>query len=304
MIIVCGIASEPPVARVTAELDALGLPYAVLHQRRFRELPFDGEVSASGLRGHLAYDGGSVDLAAVTGVFSRPMDWRRLPEVKDADEDAHRRCERWHSALSTWLELAPGCVMNRDSAMASNMSKPHQAQLIQRTGFRVPETLVTNDPELVEEFRAQHGELVYKSISGVRSIVRTLDRAAIERLPFIRYCPVQFQRRVTGTNLRVHTVAGAVFATRIETDRVDYRYAHSDGGQAELSAWQPPDELAERCLHLAGRLGLALAGIDLMLADDGEVYCFEVNPCPAYTYYQAHTGQPIARAVALALARG
>jgi hypothetical protein len=28
----------------------------------------------------------------------------------------------------------------------------------------------------------------------------------------------------------------------------------------------------------------------------------EANPCPAYSYYEAHTGQPIARAVARYLA--
>jgi hypothetical protein len=35
-----------------------------------------------------------------------------------------------------------------------------------------------------------------------------------------------------------------------------------------------------------------------LLADDGGVYCFEVNPSPAYSYFQAHTHQPIAAAVA------
>ncbi|MFD4535840.1 ATP-grasp domain-containing protein [Kitasatospora sp. NPDC059811] len=303
MIVVCGIASESPLARVRAELDSLGLPYAMLHQRRFEELPFEVEATGTAVRGRIPYDGGSIDCATVTGIYLRLMEWRRLPEVREAGEDTVRRCRSWHTALSTWAELAPGCVMNRESAMASNTSKPHQAQLIQQSGFRAPETLVTNDPDLVHEFHARHGELVYKSISGVRSIVRTLDREALDRLPLIRYCPVQFQRYVTGTNVRVHTVAGEVFATRIETDRVDYRYARSDGGRAELSPWQPPDDLAERCLHLAARLGLALAGIDLMLADDGEVYCFEVNPCPAFNYYEANTGQPIAHAIALALAR-
>lgn len=301
MIVVCGIASESPVVRVTAELDELGLPYMFLHQRRFLELPFDLEVTGEGVRGRLTGNGGSVDCAEVTGVFVRLMDWRRLPEVREAGEDMARRCQSWHAALSSWLELAPGRVMNRESAMASNMSKPHQAQLIQQSGFRVPETLVTNDAELVQEFRERHGELVYKSISGVRSIVRLLDGEAIARLPLIRYCPVQFQRYITGTNVRVHTVADEVFATRIETDQVDYRYARGDGGRAELSPWQLPADLAERCLRLAGRLGLDLAGIDLMVADDGEVYCFEVNPCPAFSYFESNTGQPIARAIALAL---
>ncbi|MEU9045602.1 MULTISPECIES: glutathione synthase [unclassified Kitasatospora] len=307
MIILCGIASEAPIARVTAELDQLGLPYTLLHQRLFLELPFELNATATGVRGRLTGNGGSVDCAEVTGIYARLMDWRRLPEAREANEagaagrDTLRRCQAWHEALSTWIEIAPGRVMNRAAATASNLSKPYQSQLIRHAGFRVPETLVTNAPELVHDFKARHGELVYKSISCQRSVVHLLDRDAMDRLPLIRSCPVQFQQRVKGTNIRVHTVADDVFATRIDTDRVDYRYAHQDGGRAELSPCRLPDDLAERCLHLAEELGLALAGIDLMLADDGDVYCFEVNPSPAFSYFESHTGQPIARAIALAL---
>ena len=57
-------------------------------------------------------------------------------------------------------------------------------------------------------------------------------------------------------------------------------------------------DLSSRCLELASDLGLEFAGIDLKVTQDGEVYCFEVNPSPAYSYFEAHTGQPIARAVA------
>jgi glutathione synthase/RimK-type ligase-like ATP-grasp enzyme len=96
--------------------------------------------------------------------------------------------------------------MNRAGAGTSNSSKPFQAQLIQRAGFNVPETLVTNDPELVCEFRDRHGRVIYKSMSEVRSIVRFLDDEAINRLDLLRWCPVQFQRYIPGVNVRVHTV--------------------------------------------------------------------------------------------------
>jgi glutathione synthase/RimK-type ligase-like ATP-grasp enzyme len=112
---------------------------------------------------------------------------------------------------------------------------------------------------------------------------------------------VQFQRYIAGTNVRVHVVSGQTFATRIETDRVDYRYAHRDGGSAALEPFRLPDDVAEKCVALAADLGLELAGIDLLFADDG-VYCFEVNPSPAFSYFERETGQPIARAIALALA--
>ncbi|WP_367825209.1 ATP-grasp domain-containing protein [Streptomyces sp. LMG1-1-1.1] len=185
--------------------------------------------------------------------------------------------------------------MNRASAAATNRSKPYQA------GFRVPETLVTDDPDLALAFRDRHSQVVYKSISAVRSIVRLLDDDAAARLPRIRSCPVQFQRYISGVNIRVHVVAGEVFATRIETDQVDYRYAGRYGGRADLTPWTPPRELARRCVDLAAALGLALAGIDLVLTDDGEFFCFEVNPSPAYSFYEDHTAQPISDAIARAL---
>ncbi|MEU4067825.1 ATP-grasp domain-containing protein [Streptomyces wedmorensis] len=302
MIVVCGIASERPVALVTDALRRRGLPYAVLHQRHFADTPIDIRVDGTDVRGHLCSDGLTVPCSDVTGIYTRLMDWRLLPEARGADQETLRRCQAWHQALGTWIEIAPGRVMNRASATATNRSKPYQAQLIRRAGFRVPETLVTDDPDRALAFRDRHGRVVYKSISSVRSIVRLLDDEAAARLPRIRSCPVQFQRYVTGVNIRVHVVADEVLATRIETDQVDYRYAGRYGGRADLTPWTPPRELARRCADLADGLGLALAGIDLVLTDDGEFYCFEVNPSPAYSFYEDHTAQPISDAIARALA--
>jgi len=41
-----------------------------------------------------------------------------------------------------------------------------------------------------------------------------------------------------------------------------------------------------------------VAGIDLKLAPDGRTFCLEVNPSPVFSYYEHHTGQPIADTVA------
>jgi glutathione synthase/RimK-type ligase-like ATP-grasp enzyme len=99
-------------------------------------------------------------------------------------------------------------------------------------------------------------------------------------------------------------VIGEVFATRIDSDEVDYRYAHRDGGHIAMTPWKLSDELAQQCVALCAQVGLNVAGIDLMMADDGEVFCFEVNPSPAFSFFESYTGQPISRSIALALARG
>ncbi|MEU9117993.1 ATP-grasp domain-containing protein [Streptomyces sp. NPDC048483] len=306
MIAVCGIPSDPPTALVIAALERMGFAHVVLYQRRFEETSVDIEISGGEIRGLLSGDHGHppVDCSEVTGVYTRLMDWRLLPEVRDGSDETAQRCRAWHEALSNWTEIAPGCVMNRAAASASNRSKPYQSQLIRQAGFSVPDTLVTNDPDIVRDFRARHGRLIYKSVSAVRSVVRELDDEAAQRLLLIRGCPVQFQRYVPGTNVRVHVVAQNVFATRVDTDQVDYRYIQEEGGRTEFSAWELPDDLAERCRKLVSGLGLALAGVDLILTDDGEAYCLEVNPSPGFSCYETRTAQPISHAVALALQRG
>ncbi len=78
------------------------------------------------------------------------------------------------------------------------------------------------------------------------------------------------------------------------TGATDYRYAHRQTGQpAKFEPFELQDELAERC----GTLGLDMAGIDLRITSDGETCCFEVNPSPVYSYYEAHTSQPMAMAL-------
>jgi glutathione synthase/RimK-type ligase-like ATP-grasp enzyme len=170
--------------------------------------------------------------------------------------------------------------------------------LIVRHGFWVPETLVTDEPELVRQVGRQHGEVIFKSISGARSIVRRLTDDDLHRLERIRWRPVQFQAFVPGTNIRVHTVGTQAFATEVLTDATDYRYAQQQEGQTSLRAIELSDEVTDRCLGLAADLRLPFAGIDLKVTPDGRVYCFEVNPSPAYSYFEASTGRPIALALA------
>lgn len=206
-------------------------------------------------------------------------------------------------ALNAWLELAEATILNRPSAAASNRSKPYQLGLIAGAGFAVPDTLVTNDPERVHAFWDEHGAVVYKSTSGVRSIVAALNPADLERLEDVVTCPTQFQQLIPGTDYRVHVVGERTFACRISSDAVDYRYASWAGGATTIEPTNLDADVAERCVALTRRLGLGLAGIDLRLDPDGVFWCFEVNTSPGFIWFEQQTGLPIARAVAAELGR-
>lgn len=303
MILLCGVPSEPPLAMVREALDEIGARYVLFSQRHAASAAIRLEQRDGVLGGALECDGEIHRLEKVGAVYTRLTMPDVLPEFRAADGPTRAAIRRLHELLNLWLDLAPVRVVNRGRAMGSNRSKPFQAQIIRRFGFAVPETLVTNDPDAVRAFEAEHGRLIYKSISAVRSIVRTLEPEDYPRLERARWCPVQFQARVPGFDVRVHTVGDIAIATRIDSDSTDYRYAGREpGGSAHLAPYTLSPLVAERCVAVARHLGLEVAGVDLRIAPDGSVYCFEVNPSPAFSFFETATGQPIAETIARHLA--
>jgi len=204
--------------------------------------------------------------------------------------------------MQAWIEVSPALVVNRPSTMASNSSKPYQAALIRASGLDVPDTLVTTDANAAMAFHDLHGSVIYKSTSGVRSIVSRLGPEHKDRLIDVGNCPTQFQQYIPGADYRVHVVGDRVFAAQIVSDADDYRYAGRSGNSTEIRACTLEPDLVNRCRRLAAELGLLFAGVDLRRSPEGRWYCFEVNPSPGFTFYQEATGQKIAESVAGLLA--
>lgn len=293
MILLWGVPGDPPLDAVHRILLSAGASTLLVDQRRSDQTAFDIQISDR-LSGVLRIDEKKVAVEEISAIYLRPQDRATFPASGDDDVDA--------SALDDMLlvvaELLSGIVLNRPDAMASNASKPFQYSLIRKVGFRVPDTLVTTTPEAAREFVARHRRVIYKSISGVRSIVGELREPDDSRLYDVRWCPTQLQERIAGVDVRVHVVGHELFACEVRSEAVDYRYAHLIGQGVELSVYELPDECAERCIALSRLADLPLAGIDLRRTIEGHWYCFEINPSPGFTYYQHATGLPIDAAVA------
>jgi len=301
MILVWGVPGDLPVAAVMEALARLGAPALLFDQHDALDAELDLRVDGE-VRGTLRLPSGEIALAQITGAYIRPYATSRLAIVAAAAPAAQARVAALDETLLCWSEVTPARVVNRPSAMASNHSKPYQSALIQAVGFDVPETLVTTDREALEAFWSRHGEIIYKSISGVRSIVTRLTPSHRERFDDLAHCPTQFQRWIAGTDVRVHVAGDDVFACTITSSAADYRYPRGEEEAPDIQPLDLPGELASRCRALAASMSLSVAGIDLRLTPDGQWFCFEVNPSPGFTYYQHATGQPIADSIARLLA--
>ena len=303
MILLWGLPGDEPFDFVRAQIERGGAPHRVLDQRRVLEQSVDLHI-AEDLDGAIRCGDERIAMGEVQAAYTRVYDVFQFPAVAKADPQERLRIREMQSSLWTWIDTASGRIVNRPSRMDSNSSKPYQAAIIAQCGFLVPETLITTDPQAALEFWDRHGTVIYKSVSGVRSIVSRLGPEHRARMRDVESCPTQFQAYVPGRDVRVHVVGDEVFPCEIVTDAVDYRYARQQGSEVELSPCPLPRDVADRCRHTAATLGLPLAGLDLRRTPEGAWYCFEVNPSPCFTYYERHTGLPIAAAVAAYLANG
>lgn len=301
LILLWGLGTERPFEVMCDELERQGLATFLVDQRDVAETEIELTIGAE-VGGRVRTRGEEVDLRTVTAAYVRPCDSRLLPDVARAGPASPLwlHATTLAETLSTWIELTDALVVNRFSSMGSNGSKPYQLDLIRRHGFAVPDTLVTTDAGAVRDFLGLHGEVIYKSVSSVRSIVSRLGPEQLGRLDDVASCPTQFQQYVPGTDHRVHVVGAEIFPCEIVCAATDYRYPGDES--VELRACRLPPEVEERCFRLAAAMDLPVAGIDLRRTPEGEWFCLEVNPSPAYSYYQAHAGLPISAAIARLLA--
>ncbi len=302
MILIWGPETDGPLEAVRGALAAVGAPVFLLAQERARDTEIRAEA-ADGVSGTLRVGEEVCDLASLSAIYLRCHETRSIAPGADADRVLAGHADRIDAVMGSILDVTAARVVNPMAAMASNNSKPYQSATIAAHGFAIPETLVTTDPEAARAFAERHGAVIYKSVSGVRSIVTRLGPEDGARLDDVQWCPTQFQRHIPGRDFRVHVIGDAAFSAEVVSEADDYRYAARDGLRTTVRPARVPAAIEEKCHALARALGLAFAGIDLRRTPDGEWFCFEVNPSPAFTYYAAATGQPIAAAVA-ALLRG
>lgn len=301
LVLLWGLCTDSPLATVKTELDQLGVSILFIHQRDIDQLDariIVGDSAEAAVR----IDGLWIDLAEVTAAYLRPFDSCSLPHIEKAGPEsaAFRHAAEVDSVVLDWAEVTDALLVNPLGAMSANSSKPYQLEQLRNIGWAVPDTLITTDPNSAREFWEYHGEVIYKSVSGVRSKVSRLRPEHLNRFSTISSCPTQLQKYIRGTDIRIHVAGSRVFACEMCSDVDDYRYPGE--GSVDMQPCALPFDVEALCLRTAQELRLPFVGIDARRTPAGEWICFEANPSPGFSYYESVTGLPIGRAVAELLA--
>jgi len=293
MILLWGLQSDETLAWVGYWLREKGAGVYFLDHSAIDRTRMSYSAAAAASNYQLYHDDEPIALDKVTAAYLRPYDFRQYPQFQQ-EPALTESAIQVHNLMNSWSETTTARVINPPSAEATNHSKVFQSRLIhQTTGLPVPPTLISNHWETIRQFAQEHGgTLVYKSLSCIRSVAKQIIYGELqERQDPI--APALFQKKITGTNVRVHVVGLSTFACAIHTDVLDYRY-----GPRMIQEMTLPPHIHDKCLSLTRHLGLQLAGIDLIVTSAGEWYCLEANPNPGFSFYDTSKDQPIARAVA------
>jgi hypothetical protein len=258
----------------------------------------------------LSYDGETIQAISIRAVWYRR---HVAPVLTDGIVSGVRDfCERETRAFldGVLATLPVQRWMSQPQSIRLAERKPYQLGEASRLGFKIPETMITNDPRAVRTIHGRY-ELVAKAISS-GYIMHDDDTGAIftshvspadlEDLEGLRLAPVTFQEYIAKkSDIRVTCIGKTVFAAELlsqerESSRIDWRA--TDDPLLPHQKHELPIEVARRCTALVENLGLAFGAIDLALTPAGDYVFFEINPNGEWLWLQDRLGFPIAEAIA------
>ena len=205
---------------------------------------------------------------------------------------AARRAE-----IAQLLADAPFPVINRPGG-APDSDPAEQIEQLVAFGFRVPDTIVTDDPGVAACFTERHcWNVIAKATPGHRPFTGWWSPELAERM-VQRPTPVVLQQYVAGDDVRVHVAGDAVFATAIDptigTDDVDSRL------DAPISEYRPttvPAIIRQLCLIHTRCAARHTAAFHFRVSVDGTWWCHTVEADPDIVRFDMEARHQIGNAV-------
>ena len=300
---------EPTADVLLAELRKRGVPCLRWNLDRY---PSDSSltfrVSGDGMDIDIKSDGRRVRVSDVASIWSRGFRPTGIPDsLAEADRVfAQTEAQR---AIDALLTLGPPVWINHPQCNARANSKPAQLALASATGFHIPETIISNDPEEIRTFlTATSGPHVFKALSqtldlapGKALYTGLIGKEEAKTLDFIRLTPGIFQRLVAKDyELRITVVGTSIFAGRINSQvnsetEIDWRHRPFD---IENEPADIPIAISDGILSMMRTFGLIYGAFDFIVTPEGRYVFLEVNPAGQYLWVETQTGMPITSALA------
>lgn len=191
--------------------------------------------------------------------------------------------------------ISPGALwVNTPDSATKDLYKPLQIQMAASSGFNIPHTLFSNEPEEIRSFYNRlQGNVIYKSYRssywanagtatgkvamGYTSTLYPADLASDDTL---RAGPGIFQEKIEKAyEVRVTVMGKSYMAAKIlsqenEATKEDWRLNYD---LLKIERTLIPTAIEQSCLTYMEKAGLNFGCFDFIVTPDGEYYFLEVN---------------------------
>ena len=306
-------------------LEEIGQPYHLLDLGLFpsnakASLTYDNELTGS-----LIIESGIISLDEIKSVWwRRPRGKIKRLTTKPIEHYIEMETDIF---LNGFCLLLPNIrwVSNPEKTRIAN-NKPLQLKVAKSIGFKIPKTLISNDPVAVKLFIESTADqpLIMKpvgtsfvrmsldpedtSVDNLAIFTKILDRKEIlNNIELVQNCPVIFQEAIIQAfDIRVTVIGSEVFAAKIthSVDSGDPR--NLDWRNHKLDRiYEPytlPSDISDKCIQLVISLGLNMGAIDLCFSKEKGYVFLEINPQGQWIPSETLAGLPISVSLAHLLA--
>jgi glutathione synthase/RimK-type ligase-like ATP-grasp enzyme len=219
--------------------------------------------------------------------------------------------QQWNSFLNGMFQKLSCPWINTLDSTNRSEDRFTVMQFAKQSGFRIPDTIISNDGAELKRFYVEHNGQVISKVLNHHNIASTGNRYSIfshfvtkediSLLDDLEPCPFIFQEMINRTReVRITLVGSELFATELDlTDTKAPLYdIHRIGvDNIRKYAISLPDEYKKKCIDLINSLGLTYGTIDLIQSIDDEYYFLEVNSVGDWYWIEKCTQQPITQAI-------
>jgi glutathione synthase/RimK-type ligase-like ATP-grasp enzyme len=261
------------------------------HRVNTEALPFDRTLTfdlRDGLPPSLGFDG--LERLNPTAIWYRRV--RSPVRPPEMQEGIYEFClQENRAALLGSVAGFRARWMSHPADVWSAELKPYQLCIAQRLGLRIPDTLVTNNPNEIREAFRRFGSMIVKPARSGYAVVDGQERSIytsrlldehLEYLHEARLSPAIYQELIPKRyDVRVTVVGTQIFAAAIHSQNdadaaVDWR--RTSDPNLRHTPITLPEKVQELLLALMSKLGLSFGAIDFIETPDNEFVFLEINP--------------------------
>lgn len=243
----------------------------------------------------------SVDLGTVEAIWYRRAMQPSVVTVLTPGERSFIAGELRH--LATGLILNPSVRwVNPIDHVSVAEHKLYQLRVAQEIGFRIPKTLVSNNPLRLREFVGGNpGATICKPIfhgllvdgSQRYSIYTRGISAEMIDDESVGLCPAFLQEQIPKkSDVRATFIGPKCFVAEVTSSASFVDWRDPEAG-ATFSISQLDLKHEAMCQQMLSRLGLVYGAFDFVMTPDGELVFLEVNPTGEWAWLESKLGFPM-----------